>query len=257
MPRPLSLELTFTPGQENSRRLQTARLASRLDYQAVWLTIPPQRDNAWAAQLKEIHGTLGTASLGIVVARESDRDALAWVARLGLVSLWEIGADVPRPAAVREIVSASGGLLRAQVTPDSRAERGPSWPDGLVVRADECASREEVLALVRIAVDCRGRAGRSPAQCPVVVALPAVIGRTQSEADARRARDPSLAGAHGPLPTGLFGTLDIAESQARDLLRAGADVLRVQVPDEHDIADPLAQTRTLARNLARSTASGD
>ncbi|MGH9249328.1 MAG: hypothetical protein ACRD0W_07420, partial [Acidimicrobiales bacterium] len=76
-------------------------------------------------------------------------------------------------------------------------------------------------------------------------AVPVSIGRTYSEADARARRDPRLSGAHDPREGGLFGTHEQAQTQALDLAAAGVDVVRVTVADEVDVADLLAQLRSL------------
>jgi hypothetical protein len=75
--------------------------------------------------------------------------------------------------------------------------------------------------------------------------VPVSIGRTRGEAVARAARDPELTGACDPAVAGLFGTLEEAQQQVLDLAAAGAEALRVVLADERDVADLLAQVRSL------------
>ena len=79
----------------------------------------------------------------------------------------------------------------------------------------------------------------------VGVALGVSIGRTMSEAQARVARDPFLAGT-GVCEAGLFGPFEQAQEQVLALAAAGVDWIRADLADEQDIADLLAQLRAAA-----------
>ena len=113
---------------------------------------------------------------------------------------------------------------------------------GTVVRR---ATREGIIAGVADAVRSRAAAAITPDRHPVVAALPVSIGRTVSEAMARALRDPRFAGERHPRDAGLFGTYEHAQGQALELAAAGADGLQVTVADEIDVADLLAQVRSL------------
>lgn len=80
---------------------------------------------------------------------------------------------------------------------------------------------------------------------PLIVAVPISVGRTLNEATARADRDPRFTGDRHPSQTGIFGTFEQAQVQVLDLARAGAEVLLVDIPDDVDVADVLAQVRAL------------
>lgn len=80
---------------------------------------------------------------------------------------------------------------------------------------------------------------------PLIVAVPVSIGRTRNEAVARASRDPRFVGDMDPEQHGIFGTLDEAQAQVLELANAGATELLVTVADELDVADLLAQVRSL------------
>jgi hypothetical protein len=145
--------------------------------------------------------------------------------------------ELPAPsAAVLHAVGGAGGR-RARV-------RLPAFDPvaaGTVVRAPTFAG---LLTAVRAAAAGRSAAGLRPDQHPITVALPVAIGRTANEAEARASRDPRFAADH-PRERGLFGTHDQAQAQVLELAAAGADLLRVTVADEVDVADLLAQVRSL------------
>lgn len=82
-------------------------------------------------------------------------------------------------------------------------------------------------------------------QRPLIVAVPISIGRTLNEAVARADRDPRFVGDRHPRECGIFGTFEQAQVQVLDLARAGAEVLLVDIPDDVDVADVLAQVRAL------------
>ena len=80
---------------------------------------------------------------------------------------------------------------------------------------------------------------------PLIVAVPISIGRTRNEAVARAARESRFAGDRHPSVSGIFGTFEQAQDQVLELARAGAEVLLVDIPDDVDVADVLAQVRAL------------
>lgn len=97
----------------------------------------------------------------------------------------------------------------------------------------------EAVRAERAAMDSEGSAR------PLIVAVPVSIGRTRNEAVARASRDPRFVGAMDPEAHGLFGTLEEAQAQVLQLAAAGATELLVTVADELDVADLLAQVRSL------------
>lgn len=86
---------------------------------------------------------------------------------------------------------------------------------------------------------------------PLVVAVPMSIGRTRNEAVARADREPAFSGSNHPAESGIFGSLEEAQEQVLALSEAGAEILLLSIPDETDIADVLAQVRSLTVPLAR------
>jgi hypothetical protein len=80
---------------------------------------------------------------------------------------------------------------------------------------------------------------------PLIVAVPISIGRTLNEAVARADREPRFVGERHPSVSGIFGTFEQAQEQVLALARAGAEVLLVDIPDDVDVADVLAQVRAL------------
>lgn len=80
---------------------------------------------------------------------------------------------------------------------------------------------------------------------PLIVAVPVSIGRTINEAVARADREPRFVGEAHPRERGIFGDFEDAQLQVLALARAGCEVLLVEIPDEDDVADLLAQIRAL------------
>lgn len=243
----LGLELTLRTEHDLVRQGHIAHLAGRLGYRVVWLPVDAAQDSASPAALETL-------------ARS------AQPARLGIVPFGAIGA-------VREWLPAAGDVLIELAEVDGEVRAGligavggrGEWRDrvrtaaldlesaGHVVHAE---SRDAALAAVAHACQARVEAGRGPADYPIVVAMPVAIGRTMNEAEARALRDPALAIAGEPRHSGLFGGLDDAQAQALALADAGADAVRATLADEADVADLLAQLRSVAvgpsgRHVAR------
>lgn len=80
---------------------------------------------------------------------------------------------------------------------------------------------------------------------PLIVAVPVSIGRTINEAVARADREPRFRGESHPRECGIFGDFEDAQQQVLELARAGCEVLLIDIPDESDVADLLAQIRAL------------
>jgi hypothetical protein len=199
----LALGLTLRPEHDADRRGHMAHLAGRLGYASVWLPEPLA-----PAELTALAEQAAPARVGVVL---DNADGLGALPPDVLVELDPAGTDRKALAAL----AARPGWYTRTTDPDAT---------GWVV--DQAALPAAATA----------RAGTSKT---ITVAGTVSIGRTTSEAAARAARDPALAGGR-PL---LFGTLEHAQEQAMALRRAGADALRVVLPDEEDFADLLAQLR--------------
>jgi hypothetical protein len=228
------LALTLHPEHDASAQDRAAILAGRLGYREVWL--PVGEGSGWPepGRLADLAAAAGSARVGLVVTGGATEVAAALRSGQGGDALLEL------EGVSDDLVDAVGGAAawRERV----RLPRFDPAAAGTVVVG---TSRPEVLDGVRGAVGSRSAAGLSRDRHRVVAAVPVSIGRTFSEADARARRDPRLSGAHDPRRGGLFGTHDQAQGQALDLAAAGVDVVRVIVADEVDVADLLAQVRSL------------
>jgi hypothetical protein len=240
MPAPgalLDLGLTLHPAHPVARQEQAAVLASRLGYGEIWL--PLGGDLGWPdpSHLDALARAAGAADLGLIM-RGSEDETVAGLLRL------TVGAGAH---ALLELPSASAGLVRAVGGASAwqarvRLRTFDPTAAGTVV---EAASRAALRAAVADVVSARRAAGLDPGRHPVAASLPVAIGRTWSEAEARALRDPRFEADAHPRERGLFGTYEHAQSQVLDLAAAGADALRVTVADEVDVADLLAQIRSV------------
>jgi hypothetical protein len=239
MPGPdvlLELALTIHPEHPEDRQDHAARLAARLGYTEVWLPAGEEHGRPIPERLELLAAAAEPARLGLVVDGDPD-DVAAWLGR----SPYAAGH------VLLELPASTEALRRAVGGPEGWRHRVrlPSFdPDaaGTVVRRP---TREAIIAGVLDAMRSRTAAAIAPARHPVVAALPVSIGRTVSEAMARAVRDPRFAGDRHPREAGLFGTYEDAQGQALELAAAGADGLQVTVADEIDVADLLAQVRSL------------
>ncbi|MGH8823877.1 MAG: hypothetical protein ACRDVN_05315 [Jiangellaceae bacterium] len=237
MPAPevlFDLALTLHPEHDASAQDHAAILAGRLGYGEVWL--PAGGEYGWPdpGRLDVLAEAAGRARVGLVVSGGAADVAAALRSGQGRDALLELDG------ASDDLIDAVGG--EAAWGERARLPRFDPAAAGTVVAA---GSRAAVLDGIRTAVRDRSAAGVSREHHHVVAAVPVSIGRTFSEADARARRDPRLSGDRDPRRGGLFGTHEQAQSQALDLAAAGVDVVRVTVADEVDVADLLAQVRSL------------
>jgi hypothetical protein len=228
------LALTLHPEHGASAQERAAILAGRLGYREVWLPVGDGYGWPDPGRLETLAGAAGSARVGLVVTGVATEVAAA------LRSGRARGALLELESASDDLVDAVGGA-----TAWRERVRLPHFDPAAAGTVVVGASRPEVLDGVRAAVGSRSAAGVSRDRHRVVAAVPVSIGRTFSEADARARRDPRLSGDRDPRQGGLFGTHEQAQSQALDLAAAGVDVVRVTVADEVDVADLLAQVRSL------------
>jgi hypothetical protein len=246
MPAPgtlLDLALTLHPAHPATRQDQQALLASRLGYAEVWLPVDAAFGFPDPARLDGLAQAAGATRLGLVVSG-NEPGVIGGLLRLttgaGAAALVELTDVAAGPA----LVHAVGGPQewRARV-------RLPAFDPTAAGTVIAAPTRPESLTGVAVAAAQRAAAGLTAAEHPVVAALPASIGRTWNEAEARAGRDPRFAAAgesgDDPRQSGLFGTYEQAQTQVLELAAAGADGLRVTVPDEVDVADLLAQVRSI------------
>jgi hypothetical protein len=236
----LRLGLVLRSSHAAAARQQTALLATRLGYASVWLPVAATEDScsveATLAELGDLAAIAAPARVGVILDGESD-DVAGWLRTADFGSrefLVELAASAP------ELISAAGGpsAWRSRVQTVGFDQAGA----GVVIAA---SSRGETVRAVQEAAEARRQVNANVLQLPIIVSLAVSIGRTMSEAEARAARDPILAGSAHPRQSGLFGTFEDAQNQALALAAAGADELRVTLADEHDVADLLAQLRAV------------
>lgn len=239
----LDLGLTLRAENDPGRQRHIAHLAARLGFRYVWL---PVSGDAPVPDLTALVEGARPSRVGLVVGAGDGAGPEAVVRRVtalcagGLPA--EVALEIHAPAGFRDrLVAATGG-------PGPWRERAfVPWYDpeaaGYVVLADQAEDRAAVLTALADAVGRRGQQGHD---LVLSVALTVSIGRTMSEAEARALRDAALSGTHHPKIAGLFGTLEHAQDQALELAHAGADALRATIADEQDVADLLAQLRSVA-----------
>lgn len=230
----LDLGATLHPAHDIEHQEQMARLAARLGFIEVWLEGDAGRGWPDQDRIRRLTLAAAPARFGLV---EHDVDTLA--ARLS-----QPRTDTPMAIELNQHLPS---LDRAadQVTPKLARVRLRSFDSaaaGTVVRA---ATREAAVALVSDAVAARRSAGLTSAEHPVGAVLTVSIGRTMREAETRANLDPRFRGEQHPRVAGLFGTHEQAQEQVLAFASAGADFLRVIVADELDVADLLAQVRSL------------
>jgi hypothetical protein len=244
MPAPgilLDLALTLHPAHPAEHQDQQAMLASRLGYAEVWLPVDAAFGFPGAARLAGLARAAGPTRLGLLITG-TEPDVIGGLLRQtegpGADALIELVGVPAGPALVHAVGGAQAWRARVRLPVfDPTAA-------GTVVAAP---TRPDSLTGIAVAAAQRAAAGLAAAAHPVVAALPVSIGRTWNEAEARAGRDPEFAaGSTGDArDSGLFGTYEQAQTQVLELAAAGADALRVTVPDEVDVADLLAQVRSV------------
>jgi hypothetical protein len=243
MPAPgilLDLALTLHPAHPVALQDQQALLASRLGYAEVWLPVDAAAGFPGPARVDGLAQAAGVTRLGLVISG-AEPDVIAGLQRLAAGAGTGVLIELDGVAAGPALVHAAGGseAWRARV-------RLPAFDPSTAGTVVTAATRPESLTGIAVAAAQRAAAGLTAAEHPVIAALPASIGRTWNEAQARAGRDPRFAGgADDPRHSGLFGTYEQAQTQVLELAAAGADGLRVTVPDEVDVADLLAQVRSV------------
>ncbi|MET9692626.1 hypothetical protein ABZY81_29915 [Streptomyces sp. NPDC006514] len=235
----LDLGLTLRPEYDTERLLHVARLAARLGFRYIWLPLP---DDVSVPDLAALTESVRPGRVGLVVGGDPGELVQRVTALCDGGPPSDVLLEIHAPAGLRErLVAAVGG------PPRWRERAFVPWYDaeaaGHVVLAEQGVDRATIVKALADASGRRGGQGHAPV---VSVALTVSIGRTMSEAQARALRDPALSGARHPKIAGLFGTFEHAQEQALELARAGADTLRATLADEQDVADLLAQLRSVA-----------
>jgi hypothetical protein len=251
----LGLEISLRAEHDPAHRQHIAHLAGRLGFASVWL--PAEGGPPPTEEVRALMAAARPALVGVTIdatATELRGSWLSWIdvtrddAGTGSLLLdIPAAASADLKAAIAEAVGGPGAyhhrvfIRRAaedsyQVSPDLDAA------GRIVVGVD----RALVAARVGETREARAAAGKRPAEFTIVVDLTVAIGRTMREAEVRAERDPLLSGHRHPKGAGLFGTLEHAQEQVLTYARAGADRLRATLADEHDVADLLAQFRSLA-----------
>ncbi len=170
--------------------------------------------------------------LALLIRDDTEASRMAYLAtlasRLGFTAVHvcvPTGENLSPDLIERLIAAAEPGML---VVDDGAQVSG-------IVRSYDLAEIARVRAELDASEDFR----------PLIVAVPVSIGRTINEAVARADREPRFVGDAHPRECGIFGDFEDAQLQVLELARAGCEVLLVEIPDENDVADLLAQIRAL------------
>ena len=171
-------------------------------------------------------------NLALLLRADTDPSRMVYLAtlasRLGFTA---VHVEVPTgenldPESINRLIAATEpGML---VVDDGAGALG-------IVRSCDLAEVARVRAQLDASEDSR----------PLIVAVPVSIGRTINEAAARADRDPRFMGSGHPRECGIFGDFEDAQQQVLELARVGCEVLLIDIPDENDVADLLAQIRAL------------
>ena len=250
----LGLEISLRAEHDPAHRRHIAHLAGRLGFASVWL--PAEAEPPPMEDVRALVGAARPAQVGVAIDTTAGEFRGSWLKWID-VTRDDVGTDpllLDLPAAASADLKAA--IVDAVGGPDAYHHRVliRHAADGHRITPDLDAAGQVVVGVDRAVVatrvaetrEARSAAGKGPAEFTIVVDLTVAIGRTMREAEVRAERDPMLAGDRHPRGAGLFGTLEHAQEQVLAYARAGADRLRATLADEHDVADLLAQFRSLA-----------
>jgi hypothetical protein len=231
----LDLALTLHPARPPEHQDGQAVLASRLGYAEVWLPVDAARGFPGAARLAGLARAAAPTRLGLLVSG-TEPDVIGELLRQAggpaADALIELVGIAPGPALVH--AAGGAGAWRARV-------RLPAFDPSAAGTVVTAATRTGSLTGIAVAAAQRAAAGLAAADHPVIAALPVSIGRTWNDAEARS----TAGGTDDAWESGLFGTYEQAQTQVLELAAAGADGLRVTVPDAVDVADLLTQVQSV------------
>ena len=238
----LDLAVTLRPDVARTRQ-HMALLAGRLGFTSVWLVAQDSEPDH--ETLAVLAANARPAQIGVIVGGLDDAAMTQRLRAIRDAEISPVSVEIPGSRITDDVRAVLDGDLRrcrAVVAVDESSDDHLDAA-GLIVHSTD---RVETEARLRRLVANRAAAGLTAAELPLAVALPVSIGRTRNEAEARALLDKDLAEPEALRAGGLFGTFEQAQRQVLGLRRAGADVLRVTLADEHDVADLLAQVRALA-----------
>jgi alkanesulfonate monooxygenase SsuD/methylene tetrahydromethanopterin reductase-like flavin-dependent oxidoreductase (luciferase family) len=215
-------------------------LCDRAGIEIVWLAYRDRLDHpeGWPSVrgvAADVRSALTRARLGLLAGADEDGSADA-IASETLRAAVAGAAPTPAPASAapasprgrRSVLIRDLAEVRSVIGyADDVALAGWDFPD-LESAADE------VRALT-------SGFGRDPATLGVAALVPASVGRTQAEAEARAAADPFFGRLDRPEDFGIFGTLEECQDRAIALAHAGVTDLRCVLPDSPDLHDVIAQ----------------
>jgi hypothetical protein len=244
--QPVQLSVVIDGRLDGGRARQMATLASRLGLAGLWLRLPwwplAGPSGMGADLLPALVSRTGIRP-GLVVdadaADPDDADA-DWLGCLGTVPAGLRIALTGTPATVarwQELIGRRPDLAVSQlVLPPGYGAGSGTWPLAVFV---PCAPARDLAAEVSAAV--AAAAGR-----PVLAEVTVSVGRTAAEARARADADELFTLAGHPAQQGLFGTLEECQATAALLGQAGVTELVCYLPLASDLADVLAQVRSIA-----------
>jgi len=248
--RAVTVSVVIDGRLDAARARQVATLVGRLGLGGVWLRQP------WWPLTTPAMSEADTASL------------LGWLAastpvRTGLV----VDADRTDPASLDRMAVAGGISIALSGAPASVARWQPLFARGLTTRGPGTAVTELALPVPAAAPATAVFLPCSPARDlaselteltevtagtaiatgrPVLAEVPVSVGRTVAEAQARADADDLFMLTGHPAAQGLFGTLEECQATAARLAHAGVTELLCYLPLASDLADILAQLRSIA-----------
>jgi hypothetical protein len=240
--RPVQLSVVIDERFDGGRARQVVTLASRLGLAGVWLRRPwwPLAvPGGMGADLLPALGSCAGIRPGLVVdadAADPDEADAGWLSRLAAVPAGLRIALTGTPATVarwQEMIGRRPDLAVSQLVLPPGCGTAP-----LAVFVP-CAPGRDLAAEVSAAV--AAAAGRS-----VLAEVTVSVGRTAAEARARADADELFTLAGHPAQQGLFGTLEECQATAALLGHAGVTELVCYLPLASDLADVLAQVRSIA-----------
>lgn len=237
--RAVTLSVVIDGRLDAARARQVAVLVGRLGLGGAWLRQPwwplagPSLGEADSASLLEWLAASAVVRAGLVA--DADRTDPGWLERITLTGGIRIAlSGTPTAVARWQNLAVSELALPAPAA----AAAGTGTGTGTAVFIPCSAGRDLAAEVTAAAAAAAGRA--------VLAEVPVSVGRTMAEAQARASADDLFTLTGHPAEQGLFGTLEECQAAAARLAHAGVSELVCYLPLASDLADILAQLRSIA-----------
>jgi hypothetical protein len=248
--RAVTLSVVIDGRLDAARARQVATLVGRLGLGGVWLRRPwwpltgPVMSEADSASLLGWLAASAPVRAGLV-ADASQADP-GWLDRVAVAGQSPSGyGEGARPAGLSIALSGAPAAIARWQRSITRgpvinqvALPAPAAAPGTALFIP-CSPGRDLASEVTAAV--AAAAGRA-----VLAEVPVSVGRTTAEAQARADADELFTLTGHPAQQGLFGTLEECQAAAARLAHAGATELVCYLPLASDLADILAQLRSIA-----------